>query len=95
MRKGTVAEKMDNQIPENIKKERVKKIIELSKELEIYENSCVYKVSGNTAFVKTSTGVNEVRFKRLVVATHYPLIDMFGMYYAKIHQKFIPLNDLT
>ena len=35
VRKGTVAEKMDNQIPENIKKERVKKIIELSKELEI------------------------------------------------------------
>lgn len=65
----------------------LKLIAELSKELEIYEYSCVYKVSGNTAFVKTSTSVNEVRFKRLVVATHYPLIDMFGMYYAKIHQR--------
>ena len=35
VRKGTVAEKMDNQLPEVVKKERVKRVLELSKELEI------------------------------------------------------------
>lgn len=35
VRKGTVAEKMDNQLPEVLKKERVKRVLELSKELEI------------------------------------------------------------
>ena len=34
-RKGTKADLMENQIPETIKKERVKKILELSKELEL------------------------------------------------------------
>ena len=34
-RKGTVADNLPNQIDENIKKERVKKVLELSKELEI------------------------------------------------------------
>ena len=35
---------MDNQIPENIKKERVKKVMELSKELEInYMNKFINK----------------------------------------------------
>lgn len=33
-RKGTPADLMDNQIPEDIKKKRVKKVLELSKELE-------------------------------------------------------------
>lgn len=35
VRKGTVAEKMDNQLPEVVKKERVKRVLELSKKLEI------------------------------------------------------------
>ena len=35
VRKGTVAEKMDNQLPEVVKKERVKRVLKLSKELEI------------------------------------------------------------
>ncbi|MBQ8871780.1 MAG: tRNA (N(6)-L-threonylcarbamoyladenosine(37)-C(2))-methylthiotransferase MtaB [Bacilli bacterium] len=35
VRKGTVAEKMDNQLSEVVKKERVKRVLELSKELEI------------------------------------------------------------
>ena len=35
VRKGTVAEKMDNQLPEVLKKERVNRVLELSKELEI------------------------------------------------------------
>ena len=35
VRKGTKAEFMDNQVSENVKKERVKVLLELSKELEI------------------------------------------------------------
>ena len=43
-RKNTPADLMENQIPENIKHERVKKIIELSKELEIeYMNKFIGK----------------------------------------------------
>lgn len=33
-RKGTVADVMENQVPENIKKERVKRVLELSRQLE-------------------------------------------------------------
>lgn len=44
VRKGTVAEKMENQVPENIKKDRVKKVLEISKELEIkYMNKFIGK----------------------------------------------------
>ena len=44
VRKGTVAEKMDNQVPEEIKKIRVRKILELSKKLEIdYMNKFIDK----------------------------------------------------
>lgn len=35
VREGTKASLMDNQVPENIKKERARKLIDLSKELEI------------------------------------------------------------
>ncbi len=43
-RKGTKADLMDNQIDERVKKERVKKLIELSKELEInYMNKFLNK----------------------------------------------------
>ena len=34
-RKGTVASKMDNKVPGNVKKERVKKLLEVSKNLEL------------------------------------------------------------
>lgn len=43
-RKGTPADLMENQIPEDIKKKRVKKVLELSKELEInYMNKFINK----------------------------------------------------
>lgn len=43
-RKGTPADLMDNQIPEDIKKKRVKKVLELSKELEVnYMNKFINK----------------------------------------------------
>ena len=44
-RKGTKADLMDNQIPDDIKKERVKRLIDLGKELEIeYLDSFIGKV---------------------------------------------------
>lgn len=44
VRKGTVAETMDNQVPEDIKKLRVRKVLELSKRLEIdYMNKFIGK----------------------------------------------------
>lgn len=43
-RKGTPADLMENQIPEQVKKERVRKILELSKELELnYMNNFLNK----------------------------------------------------
>lgn len=45
VRKGTVAETMDNQVPEDIKKIRVRKVLELSKKFEIdYMNKFIGKV---------------------------------------------------
>ena len=40
IRKGTVAEKMDNQVPEQVKEERSKKMLELSEQMkaDFYES---------------------------------------------------------
>lgn len=54
----------------------------VAKDLNIYENSFVRKVKGNTAFTDSGT----VTFKKVIFATHFPFIDRFGLFFFKMHQ---------
>ncbi len=52
-------------------------------DLEIYENTPVKKVHGNC--VRFDGG--EVRAKKVIFATHYPIVNFPGMYFARQHQE--------
>ncbi|MBD7913152.1 FAD-dependent oxidoreductase [Clostridium cibarium] len=54
----------------------------ISKDLEIYENTRALEVEDN--LVKTDKG--EIRANHIVVATHYPIINVPGFYFTRMHQ---------
>ena len=54
----------------------------ISKELNIYQNSRVLRLCGNTAI----TDSGKVTAKRIVVATHFPFINKHGFYFLKMYQ---------
>lgn len=54
----------------------------LAKELTIYENSRVTELIGTTA--KTEHGC--IRAEKIVVATHFPLLNKHGSYFLKLYQ---------
>jgi len=56
---------------------------EISKDLEIYENTQGYYEDKNT--VRTENG--KIRCNNIVIATHFPFIDRYGMYYMKMYQQ--------
>lgn len=55
----------------------------ISKDLTIYENTFVHTIEGNTAC--TSNG--NVKAKAIVVATHYPFLNVPGFYFMRMHQE--------
>ncbi|MCC8022318.1 MAG: FAD-binding oxidoreductase, partial [Clostridiales bacterium] len=55
----------------------------IAKDLEIYENTRALHIDGNT--VKTPHGV--IRAEKIIVATHYPIKDMPGFYFARMSQN--------
>ena len=54
----------------------------LSAGLEVYENTFVQKLEGRTAH--TSRG--KISARRIVLATHYPLVNILGLYFLKLYQ---------
>ncbi len=54
-----------------------------AKNLHIYENTFVQRVEGNTALSEHGT----ISAKKIVIATHFPIINSHGMYSAKLYQK--------
>lgn len=52
-------------------------------ELEIYENTPVKKVRGNTVYFDGGM----VSAQKVIFATHYPIIDFPGMYFMRQHQE--------
>lgn len=60
----------------------IKFLYSLAKDLNIYENSFVKKVKGNTAY----TDSGSVTFKKVIFATHFPFIDRYGLYFLKMYQ---------
>ena len=60
----------------------LKLLYTLAKDLPIYEKTKVQELVGNRAI--TSRG--EINFKRLVVATHFPIFNKHGLYFLKMYQ---------
>ncbi len=60
----------------------LKFLSEISKELNIYENTFVEKVDGNRAI----TDKGSITAEKIIVATHFPLINRYGGYFAKMYQ---------
>lgn len=61
----------------------LKFIASIAKELPIYENTRVEKIRGNTAF--TSRG--NIHAKKIIIASHFPFIDLHGFYFLKMYQQ--------
>jgi glycine/D-amino acid oxidase-like deaminating enzyme len=50
--------------------------------LNVYENTFVRKIRGTVAYTREG----EIRAKRIVAATHFPLINRVGLYFLKLYQ---------
>ncbi len=61
----------------------LKLLSELSKDLEIYENSKVIEVRGNTAI----TFHGDVVADKIIIATHFPFMNKRGAYFVKLYQE--------
>lgn len=60
----------------------LKFIHEISKNLNIYENTFITKIESGTAFAKSGS----IRAKKIIVATHFPFINSHGFYFVKMYQ---------
>lgn len=59
----------------------------LSKNLTIFENSLVTAINQNRIKVRNKQNHNyEVKAEHIVIATHFPIIDFPGFYFARMHQ---------
>ena len=72
------AVRMENQAQFN----PLKLLHSLASELDIYENTFVKRIEGNQAI----TNNGSIRAKHIVLATHYPLINIPGLYFMKLYQ---------
>ena len=55
----------------------------IAKNLNIYENSKIDKIEGTTAHC----GNRKIFAKRVIICTHFPIINAHGLYFAKMYQK--------
>ena len=55
----------------------------IAKELIIYENTAVKELKGLTAVCDGG----EIKAKKIIVATHFPIINKHGSYFLKMYQK--------
>ena len=60
----------------------VKFIAEIARGLNIYENTFIKAMEGNTAI----TDSGKIYAQKVIVATHYPFINKHGMYFLKLYQ---------
>lgn len=61
----------------------LKFISHIAKGLNIYENSRVTEIKGNTAY----TDKHKVTAKKVIVTTHFPFINKHGFYFLKMFQE--------
>lgn len=55
----------------------------IAKDLNIFENTFIKKVDGNTAFTDT----HKITADSIVFATHFPFTDSHGLYFMKLYQS--------
>ncbi len=55
----------------------------ISKNLNIFENTKIDNCEGTTAF----SGNHKIFAKRIIVCTHFPIINSKGLYFTKLYQK--------
>jgi len=55
----------------------------IAKDLPVYENTFVRKLDGTTAI----TDYGQIRAKHVIIATHYPFINRYGLYPIKLYQQ--------
>lgn len=60
----------------------LKFIAGIAKELNIYENTFVQELKPDTAV----TGKGDIKFKKVIFATHFPIDNKHGMYFLKMYQ---------
>ena len=60
----------------------LKFISEISKNLNIYENTFVNTVKNGFAY----TEKNKIKAKKIIIATHFPFINRHGSYFLKLYQ---------
>ena len=60
----------------------MKFISEISKDLNIYENTAVVEMIGNVAV----TNRGKISAEKIIVTTHFPFINKHGSYYLKLYQ---------
>jgi len=61
----------------------LKLIKELAKNLNIYEDSEIIKLRSNYAYTST----NKIKFKHVIITTHFPFINRTGLYFMKMYQR--------
>ncbi len=54
----------------------------LAEELKIYENTFIQKIEGNTAVAAHG----KITAKHIVLATHFPMVNIPGLYFIKLYQ---------
>lgn len=62
----------------------LKLIKEISKDLNIYENTIIDVLKDDTAY---TTKNKKIKFKNVIIATHYPFINISGFYFTKLTQR--------
>lgn len=53
------------------------------KGLKVYENSRVLKIQNNTAICENGS----VKAEKIIVTTHFPFVDKYGLYFLKMYQS--------
>ncbi len=60
----------------------LKFIAEISKDLNIYENTFINKIDKKVAFSDNG----KIKFRKVIIATHFPFINKHGSYFLKLYQ---------
>lgn len=55
-----------------------------AKGLKIYENTFIEKVKGTIAYTRRG---ETIKAKKIIVTTHFPFINSYGLYFMKLYQK--------
>lgn len=64
----------------------------LARQLEVYEHTTITHIAKQSLTAKTSSGTFQVSAKMIVVTTHYPMKNVPGFYFTRLHQSLSYLS---